>query len=266
MNSVGSRLARAAAWLVEPPSVAATPPEEAPTVQLLGAPGPKKLHREPTIGSPAREARVGPMELRARPMELRLVPAEPVPLPARPVIAVVGLAPGCGATTFARALAATLARRDHSGAAIVASAHEAVGSYLATRSATRLATRQSGARAAGRLCLTSLDAAAQLAQLAPLVLDLPSADTTHAALARVAILIAPGDAEPALAELAAQTLDAITVVTSTDDPSRWEGRAFLILPRSRLGARRAAAGWEPRGAFGAAVARVADACEERACA
>ena len=266
MSSVGSRLSRAAAWLVEPPPVAATPAEEPPAMQLLGAPGPKKLHREPRIGSPAREARVGPMELRARPMELRLVPAEPAPLPVRPVIAVVGLAPGCGATTLAGALAATLARRDPSGAAIVASAHEAAGSHLATRPAARLAGRQPGARAAGRLCLTSLDAAAQLAQLAPLVFDLSSADTAHAALAHVAILIAPGDAEPALAELAARTLNALTIVTPTDDPSRWDGRAFLVLPRSRLSARLAAAGREPRGTFGAAVARIADACEERACA
>jgi hypothetical protein len=141
--------------------------------------------------------------------------------------------------------------------------HEAAGSQLAARPAVRLAARQPDARAAGRLCLTGLDAPTHLA---PLVLDLQRADTTHVSLAHVAILIAPGDAEPALAELAARTLDALTVVTSTDDPSKWDGRAFLVLPHSRVSARLAAAGWEPRGAFGAAVARIADACEERACA
>src|SRR5205085_2096272 len=151
--------------------------------------------------------------------------------PARPVIAVVGLAPGCGATTLARALAATLARRDHSGVAIVASAHEAEGSHLATRPAVRLASKHPSACAAGRLCLTSLDAAAQLTHFAPLVLDLRSGDTTHAALAHTAILVAPGDTEPALAELAARTLNALTVVTSTDDPSRWEERPLPVLPR-----------------------------------
>jgi len=261
VSSVGSRLSRAAAWLVEPPEA-----EESPTSPDHMARSHTKWRRAAESAPPVREARVGPMELRARPMELRLVPAEPAPVPARPVIAVVGLAPGCGATTFARALAATLARRDHSGVAIVASAHDHAGARLATRPAVRLASRQPGARAAGRLCLTSLDAPTHLAQLAPLVLDLPSDDTTHAALAHVAILIAPGDAEPALAELAARTLNAITVVTSADEPSRWDRRAFLVLPRSRLGARCAAAGWEPRGKFGAAVARIADACEERACA
>ena len=260
MSSVGSRLARAAAWLVEPPAV-----EEAPTSPDRMAHSHAKWRRAAETAPPVREARVGPMELRARPMELRLVPAEPAPLPARPVIAVVGLAPGCGASTLARALAATFARRDHSGVAIVASAHEAAGSHLATRPAIRLASRQPGARAAGRLCLTSPDAAAQLTHLAPLVLDLRSADTTHAALAHIAILVAPGDTEPALAELAAQTLNALTVVASTDDPSRWQERALLVLPRSRLGARLAAGGWEPRGTFGAALARIADACEERAC-
>ena len=261
MSSVGSRLARAAAWLVEPPAAG-----ESPTSPDRMAHSHAKWRRAAETASPVREARVGPMELRARPMELRLVPAEPAPLPARPVIAVVGLAPGCGATTLARALAATLARRDHSGVAIVASAHEAEGSHLATRPAVRLASKHPSACAAGRLCLTSLDAAAQLTHFAPLVLDLRSGDTTHAALAHTAILVAPGDTEPALAELAARTLNALTVVTSTDDPSRWEERALLVLPRSRLSARLAAAGREPRGTFGAAVARIADACEERACA
>jgi hypothetical protein len=176
----------------------------------------------------------------------------------------VGLAPGCGATTVARALAATLARRDHAGAAIVASAVQGAGSPLATRPASRLAARLAsvglGAHAAGRLCLTRADTS--IPRLGPVVLDISGEEAAPGA--KPVFLVAPGAAEPALADLAAQNLDALTVVVSPDDPDRWDGRAFLTLPRSRLGARLAAAGWESRGAFGAAIARLADACEERA--
>jgi hypothetical protein len=288
-GGVGEALARAAAWLVEP--VAA--PAEPPTILDRLATVPLKQERETEPPVAIREARVGPMEFRARPMELRLVasptepktvapavaePAKAVELPARPVVAIVGLTPGCGATTLARALAATLARRDHAGAAVVASMEEPAGSNLSTRAATRLASRlassHSSARAAGRLCLiAAADPAAlagSIARLAPLVLDLPPSGAAAASLAHLAIVIAAGHSEPALAELAATTLaagptQALTVVGGADDQRRWDQRAFLVLPRSRLGARLASAGWEPRSAFGAAVARIADACEEAAC-
>jgi hypothetical protein len=99
---------------------------------------------------------------------------------------------------------------------------------------------------------------ASIPRLGPVVLE------EAAPGAKPVFLVAPGNAEPALAALAAQNLDALTVVVSPDDPDRWEGRAFLTLPRSRLGAYLAAAGWESRGPFGAAIARLADACEEAA--
>jgi hypothetical protein len=241
MNGLGDALARAAAWLVEP-----EPDGDESTVRSFGSPAPKKAERG---------------------AELRLLPAPPPrSIGARPFVAVVGLAPGCGATTVARALAATLARRDHSGAAIVASPTQPAGSRLATRPASRLAARLAsvglGARAAGRLCLTRVDSS--IPRLGPVVLDLSSAAAADAAGARPVLLIAPGEAEPALAALAAQHLNALTVVVSPDDQARWEGRAFLTVPRSRLGARLAAAGWEPRGPFRSAIARIADACEEAA--
>jgi hypothetical protein len=315
-GGVGAALARAAGWLVEPASAPAEPstfldrPGTVPTRREREAETPAPIRE--ARGGPM-EHRARPMELRARPMELRLVtsrvgaepvkalefpvppvglpvspverpsrplelPPRSVELPARPIVAIVGLGPGCGATTLARALAGELARRDHSGAAIVASPEESFGSNLSTRAATRLAARiasgHSPARAAGRLCLTgAADPAAlanSIARLAPLVLDLPPSDAAAASLAHVAIVIAAGDSEPALADLAARTLAAgarhpLTVVSGAHD-QRWEQRAFLVLPRSRLGARLASAGWGPRGAFGAAVARIADACEEAACA
>jgi hypothetical protein len=183
---------------------------------------------------------------------------------ARPVVAVVGLAPGCGTTTLARALGATLARRDHSGAAIVANPSHTPGSNLSARSAARLAALVASggapARAAGRLCITSAADYAALAQLAPLVLDLPPGEHPDLMAAQLTILVAPGDSEPALAELAASAYSrTLTVVSRASDPERWHGRAFLLLPQSRLGARHAAAGWEPRGALGDAVGRLAEA-------
>ena len=166
---------------------------------------------------------------------------------------------------------------DHSGAVVVASPEEPVGSNLSTRPATRLTARLASshpsARAAGRLCLSgAADAAALVgstARVAPLVLDLQASGAGAASLAHIAIVIAAGDSEPALAELAAGMFAAgptraLTVVGGADDQRRWEQRAFLVLPQSRLGARLASAGWESRGAFGAAVARIADLCEEAA--
>lgn len=245
MTGFDDVLARAAAWLVQPDSD--SDPDE-PTLGTFGSPATKKAERE-------------------RPTELRLLPAPPPSrIEARPLVAVVGLAPGCGATTVARALAATLARRDHSGAAIVASAMQPAGARLATRPATRLAARMASiglaAQAAGRLCLTRVDAA--IPRLGPVVFDLSGGTAADAASAQPVLLIAPGEAEPALADLAAQNLKALTVVVNPDDPGRWEGRAFITLPRSRIGAGLAAAGWEPRGAFGRAIARIADACEKAA--
>ena len=73
MSSVGSRLSRAAAWLVEPPADEAAHPGAEPTVGSFTARSRKKAERG---------------------TELRLVPPRPIE---RPLIAVVGLAPGCGA-------------------------------------------------------------------------------------------------------------------------------------------------------------------------
>jgi hypothetical protein len=175
----------------------------------------------------------------------------------RPVVAVVALAPGCGGTTLARALAAVLARQDHGGAAIVAASDAPAGSRLATRGATRLAARLGlAAHASGRLCFTAQEFHPALARLAPVVFE----TTAPAPRAQLTILIAPGDGEPALTELAARAhTKPLTIATHTADQARWQDRAFLLLPQSRTSARLAAAGWEPRGAYAAAVARLAEA-------
>jgi hypothetical protein len=172
----------------------------------------------------------------------------------------VGLAPGCGATTLARALAAVLARRDHGGTAIVAASTDLPGARLATRGATRLAARLGlAAQAAGRLCFTAQEFHPALAHLAPVVFETsePAAD------AHLTLLIAPGDAEPALTELAARAHERpLTIATHTADQARWQDRAFLLLPQSRTSARLVAVGWEPRGAYAAAITRLAEqACD-----
>ena len=175
----------------------------------------------------------------------------------RPVVAVVALGHGCGATTLARALAAVLARRDHGGAAIVAGSEAPPGARLATRGATRLAARLGlAARASGRLCLTAQQFDPALSHLAPVVFETLS----PAPQAHLTLLVAPGDAEPALTDLAARAhTKPLTVATHTADQSRWQDRAFLLLPQSRVSARLAAAGWEPRGPYAAAVHRLAEA-------
>ena len=191
----------------------------------------------------------------------------------RPVIAVFGLAPGCGATMVACALAAELAARDPAGAAAVSCESPGSGVAIATQPATRLARSLAdvpgaATRALGRLCVVSGADPLALADcsrhFAPLVLDAGSGALggRPAALADTVILVASAAAEPALARVAASCLarvgpDPIAVLNGPDR-GRWRGRAAVALPRSRLGAQLALGGREPRGELGRAVARLAD--------
>ena len=208
-------------------------------------------------------------------------PALPEPLfrePAHPVVAVIALAPRCGASTLARWLGAELAGRDPEGAAIVLSPRPSGAGPLRSGSVASLdralAARRIGpVRAAGRLCL--LDAAEHspltvaATCLAPLVIDgghgASAAGLTS--LADFVVLVAVPSVEPSLAAVMAASLartgpEPFVVVNRADEAERWEDRPGLLLPSSRLGARRAAAGRAPGGALGVAVARIADACEE----
>src|SRR5436190_1824571 len=127
------------------------------------------------------------------------LPEQVAPTPA-PLVSVVGLEPGCGATTVARALAARRSVRVTDG-----------------------------------------------------VID-PAAAAT--------IVVAPPHAEPALAELFAGSLPTggrpLIVVNRSREDDRWSGRAAAFVPESQIGARVAALGWEPRGAMGRAIARLAE--------
>jgi len=196
---------------------------------------------------------------------------------ARPVVAVAGLAPRCGTTTVARALAAELALRDDGGAAIVsAEAVSGGGIPLGTPAAGRLGravqrSLPSQTRAVGRICLTVADRddatlvdAAR--DLAPLVLDVgePARISVAASLVDAIVLVGGSATEPALAAVLAESLcrigpePLVVLNRDRDADERWEGRCALRLPDARMGAQLALAGREARGELGRAVARLAD--------
>jgi hypothetical protein len=208
--------------------------------------------------------------------------AEPAPAGIRAevprvVVAVAGIAPGCGASTVARALAARLALADPDGAALVlAAADEPLPLAIATRPAAALRSRLRapgvGASAGGRVC--TLRSAEPLALVplarshAPAIIDVREARAA-AAIADLVVVVAPGDSEPALARAFADSLEgrpAMILANRPREPERWSGRAAALLPDSRLGARIAAAGWPPGGSLGRAIAHIADACGAIACA
>ena len=239
-------------------------------------------------------ARYGPRRLVASALaaagSFLLEPAVPRPDPPsepqsglRVVVAVFGLARGCGVTVVSRALAAELARRDAGGAAAVHCEVRAAGIPLATQAAARLARTLAdvpgaNTRAVGRLCLVAGADRSALAEtgryFAPLVLDAGSTSLggAPAALADRLVIVATPSTEPALASVAAECLarlghEPIVVLNraATGDidepPPDWDSRAALTLPESRMGAQLALGGREARGELGRAVEKLADLCE-----
>jgi hypothetical protein len=202
------------------------------------------------------------------------------PAPPRPVIAVFGLARGCGATVVSRALAAELASRDADGAAAVHCDARARAIPLATQAAARLArvlaeVPGADARAVGRLCLVGGAEGTALAEAsrhhAPLVLDAGSTSLggVPAALADQVVLVATPAVEPALAAVAGDCLErlghepivVLNRAEATGRESPLEGAHPL--PDARMGAQLALGGREPRGELGRAIAELADLCEGR---
>jgi hypothetical protein len=220
------------------------------------------------------------------PQSFHFAPAAP-----RPVIAVFGLARGCGVSVVARALAAELARRDTAGAAAVHCDAQAASIPLATPAASRLARALSelpgtDTRAVGRLCLVGPGEGTAVSQatreLAPLVLDAGSAALggAPAALADRVLLVATPAIEPALASVGANCLARIghapLLVLNRAQPldgepergqgqdaraEAWLARGTHRLPESRMGAQLACGGREARGELGRAIAELADLCE-----
>jgi hypothetical protein len=216
----------------------------------------------------------------ARVEEFFLEPAEPgrnggpdLPVERRPVAAVFGLAPGCGATVVARALALELASSDPSGTAAVASHSGMGGIPLASPAAGRLARAladvpRATTRAVGRLCLVDCPDPLALAdgarELAPLVLDAgnQAVGGAPAAVADRLLVVASPRVEPALAAAASACLariggEPLVVLNRRRPHDSWDGEAASELPESRMGAQLVLAGREPRGELGRAVAALA---------
>jgi hypothetical protein len=195
----------------------------------------------------------------------------------RPVVAVFGLADGCGATTVTRALGAELAARDPGGACAVSASRRSaalpLGSPAAARLARTLELQLQGAwtQASGRLCLIDCGDLGRLADaaryVAPLVLDAgrTTVGGALAALADMTLLIASSRVEPALASVARGSLradqDSLVVLNRASDLAAFDGVADVLLPESRVGAQLAQAGREPRGELGRAISELADRCE-----
>lgn len=203
------------------------------------------------------------------------------PIEIRPVVCVFGLARGCGATVVARALAAELALRDATAAAVVCSSTRPAGIPLATHAASRLArvvedVPGAEPRAVGRLCLAGGDARGRSERghhrligtaryHAPVVIDAGSdaLGDASAAIADRAVIVTTRDVEPALARVAAECVaraGPAPVVVLNRAPHDQPG--LFAIPNSSLGARLALGGREARGELGRAIAELADLLEE----
>ena len=197
-----------------------------------------------------------------------------VPPRSYPLIGVVGLAHRCGATTLGRALAAHLASRNRGAAVVASPARPAVvplGSSAPAAELTEALAELDDRRAAGRLCLAACSDAELLAsatrQIAPAVMEVePGCAALDAArvLDRI-VLVASPELQPALAAAVAETIAAVAelpvvAVNKASDHGPWLMHADVLVPDSRVGARLALAGREPRGWLGKAVEQLADLC------
>ena len=214
----------------------------------------------------------------AESLDRRVGPSPPeAPPRSFPLLAVVGLARRSGATTLARALGVALAVRE-GGAAVVASPERpAVVALGNSAPAARLAESLSEfehVRAAGRLCLACAAdtgrVAAATRTVAPAVVEVePGAAAVDAApLVDRVVLVASPSLEPALAAAVAETIECVAraplvVVNRAADHGPCLGEADVLVPESKMGARLALAGREPRGFLGRAVDHMADLCGAR---
>jgi hypothetical protein len=210
-------------------------------------------------------------------------PAPPVEPSARPVVAVRGLARGCGASTVARALAAALARDDPAGASVLIGGPTGPGPRIASPAALRLARSLAdigceGVRASGRVCLVSdgdLVATAPVACECPVVIDVAHTSPPAEGLGRadLAVLVASPAVESALTAAVETSLAAgghrVEVVVNRVDPREPAPTSTtlgepLSIGESRLAAQLALACREARGPFADPIAELADRCRAAA--
>jgi hypothetical protein len=213
--------------------------------------------------------------------------AAPGPPPAapRPVVAVRGLARGCGASTVARALAASLARRDPTGAAVVIGGPSGAGPRLAVPAALGLARTLAaagceGPRASGRVCLVAdaqpLEVAVRAADT-PIVIDVGHASPPAEGLghADLVVLVASPRVEEALVVAVETSLAAADhrgqVVLNRVEPEDLAAPGAdlptndpLVIAESRIAAQLALACREPRGPFATPIAALAERCRAAA--
>jgi hypothetical protein len=215
---------------------------------------------------------VEPAEMPAAAPE-RAVASISVTPPSHPALGVVGLARRCGATTLARALAAELAARSEGAAVVASPGRPAVVALGSSPRAAQLAERLEldGLRTAGRLCLATCADARELVaatrHLAPAVMEVePGTPALEAApvLDRLVLVVGPA-LEPALAAAVAETIEAagrapLVTVNRAPDHGPWLMNADVLVPDSRLGARIALAGREPRGFLARSIEQLADLC------
>lgn len=166
--------------------------------------------------------RLGPASLAGRVAGFFLHPVEgefDAPRSEAPRIAVIGLGPGVGTTTLARALARELVALA-ADTAMVWSAAEAAESAPAHRASRALARQLVGeaggaVRASGRIVLASGDDLAALLDAAPcdvpIVMEVAHGEDAAIAtsLATSAIVVAGRETEPALARAVSESLAAI---------------------------------------------------------
>jgi hypothetical protein len=188
---------------------------------------------------------------------------------------VLGLSGRCGGTTVARGLAATLAVAGARAAHVVALAgtgEEPAPLRGALSGGGRqwdvppgLATAEEVAEYGATI--TGLTGAPGV-----WVWDVPATAGERAVVAARAVgsvvVVAAGEGEPALAELAADMLrerwgPLMLVANRVREPNPWADRAAVALPQSRLGALLAVRGRRPPGPLGAGLAELAALVEQQ---
>jgi hypothetical protein len=187
------------------------------------------------------------------------------PAPARADVLVLGLTRRCGVSTLARGLAAQLG------------AGGAQGHVVTLRAPGDGSSRGHASRGGGYVwdLPGGLHDPAEVAEYGRLVGRLAGGsgvvwDVPATELQRVrelepslTVLVVPGQSQPALAELVAETLrerlpELLVVANRVRSSERWSGLAAICVPDSRLGALLAARGRRPGGRMGEALARLAE--------
>ena len=188
------------------------------------------------------------------------------------MVAVLGLAPGIGTSTIARAVAARLAAFDPCRAAVLHTADPPRGLSASAAAACLARSIATGGcervRAAGRLCTVAAGeplAPLAAARPAPVVADLEHGKPAEGAIALAdhVVLVAAPRVETALVGAVAASLrgcgaSASTVLNRMIEEPPPELAAALVVPDSRLAAQLTLTCREPRGVLAEIAAELAE--------